>query len=61
MLSDSDWRYPTLPEKSKGVPIGAILLESALLLDGACVSLTWDAIESVSFASSDFKLRMCAQ
>jgi hypothetical protein len=33
----------------------------ALLLSGACDSLAWRAIESVSFARSDFKLRMCAQ
>jgi hypothetical protein len=36
-----------------GVPPG-------LLLSGACDSLDMHAIESVSFASSDFKLRMCA-
>jgi hypothetical protein len=31
-----------------------------LWLSGACVSLTWNANAGVSFASSDFKLRICA-
>jgi hypothetical protein len=36
-------------------------IEKRPLLSGACVSLTWKSIESVSFASSDFKLRIRAQ